>query len=253
MQPRVSACMVLYHSGEGALETVRCLLASTMPVEVHVVDNSPDDLIGRAICMKYGQVQLHTPRRNLGYGAGNNVVLTKLRSRYHIICNPDVTFDPELVRDMVDYMERHRDIVILTPRVLNQDGTEQLLPRREPRLRYLAARRLPGLGGCFERWRREYTLQDAPGDALDVDYATGCFMLVRTQALYRLKGFDERFFLYHEDSDLSRRALKLGKIVYNRAFCVTHAWNRESLRRGSALVQHALSTYKYFHKWGWRF
>lgn len=82
--------------------------------------------------------------------------------------------------------------------------------------------------------------------------ASGCFMLIRTHLLFKLRGFDERFFLYLEDTDLSRRARKEGLIVYQPEFTVTHRWHRDSAHHMKARLRHTLSAIKYFHKWGWR-
>lgn len=251
--PRISACLVLYHSGSRALRAVRCLMDATLPVSIYVVDNSPRDVIARAIRMDCPEATILPQERNIGYGAGNNVVLPRLRSEYHLIMNPDVTFAPDLLERMVAYMDEHRDIAVLTPRVFSVDGQEQFLPRRQPTVRYLMSGRLEGRSKRFAAWRREYTLADAPTDApMKVQYATGCFLLIRSHLFYKLGGFDERFFLYHEDSDLSRRVLDHGFIVYHPDFRVTHDWARDSASDPKAFRQHLLSTIRFFNKWGWR-
>lgn len=251
--PRVSAGLVLYHSGNQALEAVSCIQASTVPVDLFVVDNSPAEVTARAISLQHPDAVILPQQKNLGYGKAHNQALKKLTSEYHLILNPDVTFAPDLIERMVRFMDGHKDVVIVTPRVFNPDGTEQFLPRRTPTVRYLFGGRLARYGGVFKRLRAEYTLE---GDTLDVpmevEYATGCFLLIRTHAFYRMGGFDERYFLYHEDSDLSRKALQMGKIVYHPDFRVTHAWRRDSSRSGKALKYHLQSTWKYFMKWGWK-
>ena len=65
-----------------------------------------------------------------------------------------------------------------------------------------------------------------------MEFATGCFLLIRTSVFQKLEGFDPRFFLYQEDSDLSRRVLEqnLGSIVYHPDMTVTHRWARENTR-----------------------
>ena len=77
-------------------------------------------------------------------------------------------------------------------------------------------------------------------------------MLIRTRVFKKLNGFDEGFFLYLEDSDLSRRALDEGRIVYHPDYAVTHVWNRASHHGTRARAAHIKSSIRFFVKWGWR-
>lgn len=252
-EPRLSACIVLYNSGMRVLHTVQCFQESTIALELHVVDNAPGGTLGEHLQWQCPGVQYYPQRKNLGYGKANNVVLPNLRSEYHLICNPDVTFSDTLLEDMVSFMDQHPECVILTPKVLNTDGTEQFLPRLTPTVRYLLGGRLEKLPGPFKKWRGEYTLKDYPVRAAStVEFATGCFLLIRTAALRQLNGFDPRFFLYHEDSDLSRRAMEIGQIVYNPDMVITHDWRRESSTSFKHTLYHIASTFRYFAKWGWK-
>lgn len=252
-EPTLSACIVLYHSGTQVTRTVQCFQDSDVPLDLYVVDNAPGDAVCQRLIWQCPGLQYRAQPKNLGYGGGNNAVLPELRSQYHIICNPDVTFDPSLLRKMIQYMEVNRDCAIITPRVFNTDGTEQFLPKRTPTVRYLLGGRLEKFPGPFRAWRSEYTLRDANIDApTSVDFATGCFMMIRTGLLRQLGGFDPQFFMYHEDSDLSRRALRLGNIVYHPHFIVTHDWQRRSTKDAKSAWQHIRSTFKYFKKWGWQ-
>lgn len=252
-EPMLSASIVLYHSGARAARTVQCFQDSDIALELFVVDNAPDGATGHRLIWQCPGLQYRPQKKNLGYGGGNNVVLPELRSQYHLICNPDVTFDETLLSRMVQYMEEHRSCAVLTPKVFNANGTVQHLPRRAPTLRYLLGGRLEKLGGPFAAWRRDYTMADEDvRGPVSVEFATGCFMLIRTGYLRQLGGFDPKFFLYHEDSDLSRRALRMGEIVYNPEFFITHDWQRDSSRKFSSAMQHLRSTVRYFNKWGWK-
>lgn len=252
LEPRVSACIVMYHSGPSLLKAVECVLSSDIPIDLHLVDHSPKDPWADLVHADWPSVDIIEPGRNLGYGAGNNAALPRLKSEYHIIMNPDVTFDPTLISRMVAYMDAHKDIAVLTPRIFGEDGAEQFVPRRQPTVRYLLSGRLADHSPYFKAQRDAYTMADTPlTGPMSVQFATGCFMLIRTHLFYQLKGFDERFFLYHEDSDLSRRVLQRGQIVYHPDFCITHVWRRSSARSRRALLQHVLSTIRFFMKWGW--
>ena len=251
--PVLSACIVLYHSGADVLKTVQCLQDSDLMIQLYIVDNSPQDSMGQKILWQCPGATYLPQSRNLGYGSGHNVVMSALQTRYHLICNPDVIFPPDLLGRMVRFMDEHPDIAILTPRVLNPDGTEQHLPKKAPTIRYLLGGKLERLGGPFARWRADYTMA-AAGITMptSVEFATGCFMLVRTAFFQQEKGFDRRFFLYHEDSDLSRRMLRKGPIVYHPDMVVVHAWNRESAHSFRGTMRHVWSTIKYFNLWGWK-
>lgn len=251
--PQVSACIVLYHSPANVLQTVQCLQDSDLPIDLYVVDNSPEDTMAERIRWLCPGAQILPQQKNLGFGRANNVVLPLLKSRYHLMVNPDVTFPPDLISRMVAYMDQHPEAVILTPRVYNPDGTEQFLPKMQPTIRYLMSGRLEKLGGPFRALRQEYTLADRNiAVPIPVGFATGCFLLIRTQVFRQLKGFDERFFLYQEDSDLSRRAAQVGKIIYHPEMCVTHAWARENTRTLKGNQRQIASIIKFFTKWGWK-
>lgn len=251
--PRVSACVVLYRSGAQALDTLQCLKASAPQPEIYVVDNHGGDGLAAQVAERFPDLCLLPQAENLGFGRGNNVVLPLLRSDYHLLCNPDVTFPPELLARMTAWMDAHPEAVILTPKVLNMDGTEQFLPKGEITVRHLLGGRLERLGGCFRRWRREFTLADEQvTQPRKVRFATGCFLFIRTEAFRTLEGFDPRFFLYQEDSDLSRRSEKLGDIVYHPGMTVTHAWARENTRTLRGNLRQVRSIFQYFHKWGWK-
>ena len=253
MPSPLSACVVLYHCGDEVFDALRCVDNSDIEVAMYLSDNSPDEATADRLQWAFPGVTVLPQAGNVGFGRANNAVLPYLQSRYHLIMNPDVTFDPGLLTRMVTYMEAHPRIAVLTPRVLNEDGTEQFLPKKRISVHYLLSGLLEPLGGFFRRWREEFTLADLEvSSPIPVEFATGCFLLIRTSVFQKLNGFDPRFFLYQEDSDLSRRILDqgLGSIVYHPGMVITHRWARENTRTFRGRMRQVRSICKYFLKWG---
>lgn len=253
MPARVSACIVLYHCGEELDQALLSLQQADTEVQVFLCDNSPEDATADRIQWAFPGVTILPQQGNVGFGRANNAVLPYLTSQYHLLMNPDITFEPTLLSRMTAYMDAHPQIAVLTPRVLNPDGSEQFLPKKQISVHALLGGLLEPLGNPFRRWREDFTMANLDiRQPIPVDFATGCFLLIRTSLFRQLGGFDSRFFLYQEDSDLSRRVLeqKLGSIVYHPDMVVTHKWSRENTRTLRGRLRHIRSTVKYFSKWG---
>ena len=253
MAPILSACMVMYRCGDEIDVALRCIQNADLEVSVFLCDNSPDEMTAERLKWAFPGIVVLPQKKNIGLTEGHNAVLPRLQSKYHLLMDPGVSFHPSLLRAMVSYMEAHPNIAILTPRVLNEDGTEQFLPKKRISVHYLLSGLLEPLGGIFRRWREEFTMADMDiRGPIPVEFATGCFLLIRTAVFQRLNGFDPRFFLYQEDSDLSRRVLEqnLGSIVYHPEMVITHRWARENTRTFRGRMRQIRSVCKYFLKWG---
>ena len=133
----LSACIVLYHCGDELTHALRCVQNADLEVDMFLSDNTPEDLTAEKMQWLFPGVTILSQKSNIGFGKANNAVLPLLNSKYHLIMNPDVTFDPSLLGRMVRYMEEHPNIAILTPRVMNEDGTEQFLPKKRVSVHYL--------------------------------------------------------------------------------------------------------------------
>lgn len=247
-EPVLSACIVMYNPGMQVLHTVQCFQESNIELELHVVDNAPSSTMGMHLQWQCPGLIYSAQRRDLGYGAGHNVVLPFLHSQYHLLCHPDVSFDEHLLSNMVAYMERNPECVILTPKVVDEDGKEIFLPKRAPTVKYLLSSALRHIPGPFKTWYEEYTLADSELRApTSVEVAHGCFLLIRTAALRQLNGLDPKFFYSHADSDLSRRALDIGSIVYHPEMAVTHH-QAEKSRNLPEICKRLLEVIHYLNK-----
>lgn len=250
-EPMLSACIVLYNSGMRVLHAVQCFQESDIDLELHVVDNFPGGTLGMHLQWQCPGALYYPQRKDLGFAGGHNVALPHLQSQYHLLCHPDVTFDEHLLSNMVAYMERNKDCVILTPKVVDTDGKEQPLPKRAPTLRYILGAAFSKLPGPFKAWHDEYTLADSDiRTPTSVEVANSCFLLVRTGVLRQLNGLDSRFFYTHADSDLSRRALEMGTIVYHPEMVVTHDKQVKS-RNLPEIIKRFSNGLHYLNKWGW--
>ena len=248
---KITASIVTYNSGSEVLTAIGSLLSAGLhPEDIYVVDNASTDNTVSLIKEKYSGINVKMMEKNIGFGAAHNTVIKSVDSDIHIMVNPDIIVDRENIEKLASYMKTHADVVLLTPKVMNTDGTEQYLPKQYPDFRYLACSFLENKGECFRKVRDEFILKGRNiTEPIEINMCTGCFMFTRTSALQKVGGFDDRYFLYMEDSDLTREMQKLGKTVYLPSAQVTHAWHRDSAKLSKAMVWHIESAFKYLWKW----
>ena len=250
---KVSICVVTHNNEKEILELLKSIYNFTKNVDfkVYIVDNSSIDRTVYQIRKNYPDVVLIESKKNLGFGKAHNLVLDKISSDFHTIINPDIVLKSNALKDLLEYLKKHEDVVAVTPKIVSPDGKTQDLPKIDPKFRYMLAGQLERYSRYFSSLRREYTMKDKDGyiDPFYIDFCTGCFMVIRTEIFKKIKGFDERFFMYLEDADLSRRARKYGKIMFIPRVEVIHAWHRESSKSIKFLLIHIVSMFKYFLKW----
>ena len=90
------------------------------------------------------------------------------------------------------------------------------------------------------------------GEAFQIPCASGAFQILHRKRLPTAPLFDPRFFLYFEDTDLSRRLWKIGETRFLPWIRIRHRWNRGSHRSMRMFRFHTISMIKYFLKWGFR-
>lgn len=176
--------------------------------EVIVVDNASEDGSRQMVQQEFPQVHLIVNPRNMGFGAGNNVAIAFTRGRYVLFLNSDTRVTAGALSPLVQYADRHQDVGIMGPKLLNEDGSLQYSCRRYPNLGAGLFRNTL-LGRLFpnNRYATDYLMQDWDHASIrDVDWVSGAAMMVRKHLLTQLGGFDEAFFMYCEDVDLCWRA-----------------------------------------------
>ena len=252
---KVSASIVLYENDRREVEhVIHCCLQATEIGKLYLIDNSRENkqqeyTFDERICYVHNG-------RNLGFGAAHNVAITASINNfdYHIVVNPDITFEPHIISVMVSYMEEYTNIGSLMPKILYPDGELQRLCKLLPNPLNLFARRF-GIPGA---WRKlinsKYELQMFDyNQIVDIPNLSGCFMFIRTAVLKKVGGFDERYFMYLEDVDLVRRIGREARTVFFPSVSVYHAYQKASYKNLKMLKFHVVSAIKYFNKWGWVF
>ena len=248
------------HRSAGVAQQAGCLAR----VSVDVVDNSADpdyqQQVARLLAAGpqsdfFGVVYTAQPR-NRGFGPGHNSVIERLDSDFHLVLNPDAELADDALRIGLSCMEGDDSIALLSPRVLGSAGDQEFLCKRYPSVLALLLR---GFAPDFaRRWFRKrldrYEMRDVcSGDRqADVVLASGCFMLVRSAALRAVGGFNDKYFLYFEDFDLSLRLGGQGRLVFNPAMQIVHHGGYAANKGWQHVKYFIKSGITFFNQHGWR-
>lgn len=249
----VGASIVLYRTRFSQIAKLVESLLQGGVTKLYLVDNSPPDFDTFQGWPAPDNVEIHRGGGNIGYGGGNNVAIrdSVKRHDYHLVLNPDIHLDPMVIAELRRYMEERSDVGLLMPEVRGPDGQRHYLCKRAPAPYDFVP--LPGPLRSLGSARRAYfEMRDHDYDSeFEVECLSGCFMFFRCSVLAQLRGFDERFFLYLEDFDLSRRSRRIARNVYFPGVHVVHEHSRGHMRSWKLRLSFARSIMNYFWKWGW--
>lgn len=207
---RLSAIIVHFGSAERTRACLHSLLASSLPPdEIVVVDNDGSVNLSNSLACVDARVKVLPYLANFGYSRAINIGMRHASGELLLLLNPDVVLDVHATRHAVSCLTECPDIGVVGPRVLNLDGSVQDSVRSFPRWHTLFANRTSLLSRYFpgNPLTRSYLKPDASlgSGTVPVDWVSGCCLFVRRQALERIGGMDERYFLFMEDVDLCWR------------------------------------------------
>jgi len=254
---KITASIVLYKPNVSQTKDVIDSYFPSKNRELYLIDNSPE-ITNNFAGMNNEHIKYHFVGKNIGYGSAHNIgIKTAIEndSDYHIILNPDITFETGILDKIVDFMEQNDDVVELMPKIVSPNGDLQYLCKLLPTPLNLIFRRFLPKIKLFEKINDEYILKNSGYDKImNVPCLSGCFMFLRTETMKK-HGlfFDERFFMYCEDFDFIRRLHSVGKTIFYPQASVIHAHAKESYKSKKMLLEHIKSAVKYFNKWGWVF
>lgn len=251
---KINASIVTYRTSLTELAScLRSLLASAAVLRVDVIDNASEQCVAD-LCKEYGDRVHYMANDNVGFGRGHNIAMRRTLecadAEYHLVINADVYFDQGTLEGALEYMDRNSDVGQLSPHTLFPNGEFQPVCHPVPSPLELMLHRFTPLSWCRKR-RDRYELRTCDmSREWNVPVHHGCFMLLRTSALREVGLFDERYFMYGEDFDLTRRMHSRYRTMYYPQVSIYHRFKAESRINMRLFRIHCVSMLKYFAKWG---
>lgn len=246
---KLSVIIVSYnvkHFLEQCLDSVFAAIDhGKVEAEVFVVDNdSPDNTVGyitnHFTPVSHPNLHIIANARNVGFGRANNQALRRATGEYILFLNPDTILTEHTLGDVIAFADAHDDLGGLGVHMLGADGNFARESRRALPTPWVSFCKMTGLTQLFPKSRRlgKYYMGYLPLDApCQIEIISGACMLCRKSALDEVGGFDEDFFMYGEDIDLSYRLLKAGYKNYYHPTPILH-YKGESTKK---------NTYNYVH------
>ncbi len=257
----ITGAIVLYKNDEKLLQkAIKSFLNTDLNVKLYLIDNSPNDKLKFLEDIDQERIEYIFNNANLGFGKAHNIAIKKIidKSKYHAIINPDMWFEKGTLESMFKFMENNPEVGLIMPKMLYPDETVQFTARRLPSPFDLIVKRfLPKTLkeiSFIKNRIKWYELKNFNYDKImEVPCIPGGFMFIRTKIFKDIGMFDERFFMYLEDFDLSRRIGQKYKTVFFPKAVVYHEYTMHSYKNKKLLLIHIISAIKYFNKWGWIF
>ena len=233
---------------------VMSCIAKSVVHTIYVIDNSPDDSRKDFILSLSEKVVYHQGQGNVGYGAAHNIAIREaIRQdvKYHLVINPDIEFDEGVIEKMSTFMDNNPDAGQAIPKIILPNGEIQYACKLIPTPLDLLFRRFVSEKMNEKRANKFELRFTGYNKVMNAPYHHGCFMFFRVSALKEIGIFDERFFMYPEDIDLTRRMHE----QYRTLFCpdveIVHAHTAASRKNLKMFLIHCWNIIRYFNKWGW--
>jgi hypothetical protein len=251
---KLSIVIICWNDWKVIENCLRSIFTGTRQIDYEVIvsDNGSSDGSVEKIRAQFPAVRIVENRANLGFARGNNAGIREARGEYVLILNPDTIVHEGSLDRWIEFADRHQEAGAFGCRVHNPDGSYQRSARPFPTisrylvasfgLRFLGRLQRPVLSDEYEGWY---------GDTeREVDWQSGCCVMLRHDLLQRLGGFDEQFFYQFEEVDLCRRVWNAGsRIRFTPEVSITHLGGQSV---GRFPVRFAIEVcrngYRYFYK-----
>ena len=230
--------------------------AGDIDYEVIVVDNASVDGSSEMIRNEFRQIILIENPENRGFAAANNQAMAVAKGRYVLLLNSDTIVLGDAIANTVRFADAHPKAGVIGCKVLNPDRTVQRTCFMFPSILniLLSSTYLYKLFPKSKFFGREQMTWWDRSDVRQVDVVTGCFMLVRREAIDQVGMMDERFFMYGEETDWCYRFGKKGwKVMFAPVGRIIHFGGQSASQKPVAMIiQLRMSILKFIRKHnGW--
>ena len=249
MDPALDVVIVGYRSREllrGCLESLRAYPPSC-PMKVIVVDNGSQDGTVEMVEAEHPEVEMVASPTNLGFAAATNLGARRGAAPYLLALNPDTAVTPGALDTVIAVLEREPEVGVVGPRLIRPNGSFDHAAKRSFPTPLSALAHFTGIGRRASSGRlAAYRAPEVSSGR--VDAVNGAFMLMRRSAFERIGGFDEGYWLYMEDLDLSFTLARAGLATwYEPAATVMH------VKAGTTGGERSARLVWHFHRGMFRF
>ena len=256
IKKNIVASLVLYENDYKMIERLLSSISQTqLLIKLLVVDNSPTAKLSSTFSDVH-YVDYHHNPSNPGFGASHNLAISKIENAdYYIVLNPDVYFQPEVIPELIDFLDTNVDVGLIQPKICFPNGDTQYLCKRYPSLFILFSRRFipKQLHFIFQNYLDWFEMRDMGYDKItDVIYLSGCFMVFRKKYLDEIGYFDENIFMYFEDADITLRMSQKYRSIFYPHVQVFHHWAQGSYTSWKLALINIQSAFYFFRKHGWK-
>jgi N-acetylglucosaminyl-diphospho-decaprenol L-rhamnosyltransferase len=210
----VSVIVVTYNSADEIRQCINSILSQEIDedVEVIVVDNNSKDGTANIIRAEYPGLVLIDHGINAGFAAANNLAFRRTSGEYIVLVNPDSKLERSAIAASIRYMEKTPRCGLLGGLLVDENGDSHPSARKFP----TALGKLITMSGLAEKFSSSRFFGGSDfrwfdhQSPLEVDWVPGAFTCIRRALIEEIGFFDERYFLYYEETDLCLRARQNG-------------------------------------------
>lgn len=228
------------------LNTLYKYLPASIIIETILVDNNSSDNSIEAISEQFPQVKIIANKFNAGFPAANNQAFHIAKGKYIFMLNPDTEFFDDALSKMVEYMENHREISMMGPRLLNSDKTLQQSFWRYPTLTYLFFDTIYLKQFIGSKYYRDKNVNEP----FEAESFSGAAILFQRELLQKIGFLDEKLFWIEEIDYCYRAHLKGLKLLYYPPAVILHHIGQSAKKNYNiAICNQVVNKIKFFKKY----
>jgi N-acetylglucosaminyl-diphospho-decaprenol L-rhamnosyltransferase len=224
--------------------------SANIECEIFVVDNHSTDGSREYLLPKFPGIHFNWNNENLGFAKANNSVLDKAKGNYILFLNPDTIVAEDTFIKCIHFLENNKEYGALGVRMIDGSGTFLKESKRSIPYPATALFKMSGLAKLFpssKTFAKYYAPHIKENNSSAVDVLAGAFMMLSAKAVKKIKGFDEDFFMYGEDIDLSYRVKKAGlKNYYFAGTTIIHFKGESTSKHSAGYHRHFYDSMKLF-------
>ncbi len=226
------------------LESIKKLKTENWKLETIVVDNGSTDGSVEAMEARYKDIKILRNEENLGFAKANNQGIKTAEGEFILLLNPDTEVKPDVLEELIKFVQNHPKAGVVGARLLNPDGSIQPSVYHFPTIWRAIREFWLGRKGEYDKY--------APLEkkTIEVEAVTGAAMLISRATIEKIGILDERYFMYFEDLDFCRRAREAGlKIYYLPSAEVIHHHGKSAALVGSQAYKWLCQSSKIYNGW----